>query len=224
MMLIDKPALLGADDEAFVALWQEHATNLRQHIGRLLFDSKLFRGTYSEDADDLTQDTCIKAARAYSRTAHSGKPLNGRAWLYQIATNVCRDEIRHRKLVKFERLDAPPVAGTQVHSGMWVDEARAGGQDGLYHISSLLAIDGGDPGDHAEHTEQTELIGALVTALPNNQRAAIVDHYARGLTYDAIAERQHMTRAAVKSLLHRARQNVGAAMRASGYWAERAGA
>lgn len=44
-------------------------------------------------AEDLTQETFLRAYRAY----HLGPPVtNGRAWLYKIATHACLNELRGR--------------------------------------------------------------------------------------------------------------------------------
>ena len=48
-----------------------------------------------EQAQDLTQDTFVKAYRALPRV----KELILPAWLYRIATNTALDALRHRKLI-----------------------------------------------------------------------------------------------------------------------------
>jgi RNA polymerase sigma-70 factor (ECF subfamily) len=51
-----------------------------------------------EWAADLTQDTFIKAYRAYDTLDDHNR---ARAWLYQIAGRTALDELRRRKIVRF---------------------------------------------------------------------------------------------------------------------------
>ena len=53
-------------------------------------------------AEDLTQDTFLKAYLALGR---SGPPENPKAWLYRIATNTSLDHLRKRRRVGFVALD-----------------------------------------------------------------------------------------------------------------------
>src|SRR5262249_53949861 len=46
------------------------------------------------DADDLSQDTFLRAYRAYGSLA---RDTNVRAWLFTIATNLCRNHFRALK-------------------------------------------------------------------------------------------------------------------------------
>jgi RNA polymerase sigma factor (sigma-70 family) len=51
-----------------------------------------------ELAADLTQETFVKAYRAYDTLADHNR---ARAWLYQIAGRTALDELRRRKIVRF---------------------------------------------------------------------------------------------------------------------------
>lgn len=51
-----------------------------------------------EAAADMTQDTFLKAYRAYPSLQDE---RNARAWLYQIAHRVAIDELRRRRIVRF---------------------------------------------------------------------------------------------------------------------------
>jgi RNA polymerase sigma-70 factor (ECF subfamily) len=51
-----------------------------------------------ELAADLTQDTFVKAFKAFDSLAD---PNRARAWLYQIAGRTALDELRRRKIVRF---------------------------------------------------------------------------------------------------------------------------
>src|SRR3712207_5547403 len=56
-----------------------------------------------EVADDLAQDTFLKALRALDRTPPD---LNFRAWLYRIATNTAHNHHRRRRLLRWLPWDA----------------------------------------------------------------------------------------------------------------------
>lgn len=76
---------------AFVeTLFARHHAEIYAFLVRMLRDAEL--------AADLTQDTFIKAYRAYDALE---APANARAWLYQIANRVALDELRRRRLVRF---------------------------------------------------------------------------------------------------------------------------
>ena len=94
-----------ADREAgFEQLFQDHYKSIYVYLCRLVGDHK--------QAEDLTQDTFIKAYRALERLPAEA---NVRAWLYRIATNTGLDCLRRRRLISwlplFER-DTHPA--TQV--------------------------------------------------------------------------------------------------------------
>lgn len=83
------------DESAFTALVERHRGELRVHCYRML-------GSL-EDAEDLVQDTFLRAWR--SRESFGGD-YSVRAWLYRIATNACLDVLRSRS-----RRVLPPDVG-----------------------------------------------------------------------------------------------------------------
>jgi RNA polymerase sigma-70 factor (ECF subfamily) len=61
--------------------------------------SYLYRMVRNDEwAADLTQDTFIKAYRAFDTLED---PARARGWLYQIASRTALDELRRRKIVRF---------------------------------------------------------------------------------------------------------------------------
>ena len=82
------------DETAFEVIFNQYHAAIYNYVFRMMGNP--------EDASDLTQDTFLKAWRALSRTSDD---LRVGAWLYRIATNVCLDELRHRKLIKWQSWD-----------------------------------------------------------------------------------------------------------------------
>src|SRR5262249_43657554 len=72
-------------DAAFRQLVEAHQRAVRLHCYRML-------GSL-QDAEDLTQETLLRAWRAYA--SFEGR-ASVRAWLHRIATNACLDELERR--------------------------------------------------------------------------------------------------------------------------------
>src|SRR4051794_8042422 len=82
-----EPQILNPDDdESFRALVESHQSALRVHCYRML-------GSL-QDAEDVTQETLLRAWRGLDRFEGRGSV---RGWLYRIATNACLDEHRRRR-------------------------------------------------------------------------------------------------------------------------------
>jgi RNA polymerase sigma-70 factor (ECF subfamily) len=76
------------DEEAFVLLYEHFAPQIHRYIYRLV-------GSL-EQADDITQDTFLRAFQGISKIATDS---NVSAWLYRIASNAAFDVLRRRKLI-----------------------------------------------------------------------------------------------------------------------------
>jgi RNA polymerase sigma-70 factor, ECF subfamily len=74
-------------EAAFAALFERHRRQLQVHCYRML-------GSL-EDAEDLVQETFLRAWRNRERFGSDGR-TSFRAWLYRIATNACLDVLRGR--------------------------------------------------------------------------------------------------------------------------------
>jgi len=78
------------DQTAFALLFEQFHAPILNYLHRMVHDRAL--------AEDLTQDTFIKAYNALPRT----KPdLAFKAWLYRIATNTAISHMRRGKIIKW---------------------------------------------------------------------------------------------------------------------------
>jgi RNA polymerase sigma factor (sigma-70 family) len=71
-------------------LYALHHAEIFNYLSRMVRDDEL--------AADLTQETFVKAYRAYDSLL---EPSRARAWLYQIAGRTALDELRRRRIVRF---------------------------------------------------------------------------------------------------------------------------
>lgn len=110
----------------------------------------------TSDADDLSQETFLRAYRAYRSLP---KEANARAWLFTIATNLARNHFRAQKR---RRLAYAAVSAT------------------------LSETDGTGPEAVALGREVGAVVEAIVGRLPLKQRLAFLQRKVHGLDYEAI--------------------------------------
>lgn len=132
-----------------------------------------------EDSFDFTQDTFMKAYCALPRTSDD---LRLGSWIYRIATNNCLDELRHRK---------------RIHLLPWESFIS------VFHPSQISRD---NPVRDVLDGENQEEIQAILDRLHPKYRAGLILRHYHDFSYDEIAEALNTTRAAVKSLLFRARE------------------
>jgi RNA polymerase sigma-70 factor (ECF subfamily) len=96
MALIEEQADLRSE-AVFTASFERHRPELQVHCYRML-------GSL-EDAEDLVQETFLRAWRSRERFGADGR-FSFRAWLYRIATNACFDVLRARS----RRVMPPDIA------------------------------------------------------------------------------------------------------------------
>jgi len=109
------------------------------------------------DAEDLSQETFLMAYRAWPRLPPEA---NHRAWLYTIATNLCRNHGRAEKRRRNAHDAALPTTGASNTSGPEAD---------------------------AVASDTWRLAEAAIRALPVKQRAAFTLRKLHGLDYETIA-------------------------------------
>ena len=97
----------------FDSIFEQYRSRIYRYLCQLVRDPDL--------AEDLAQDTFIKAYKALARKS---QPDNLRAWLYAIATNTAFSALRRRKLIAWLPFhDSSEVTGKASRSD---HEARLG--------------------------------------------------------------------------------------------------
>ena len=155
-----------------------------------------------EDADDMVQDTFIKA---YTHRDSLRNPTALRAWLYKIASNTCLDMLKKRKRRKIPRTYMPvsKVADSipsDVNDPIWLQPYP----DDLLPLYETADI---------EHTlvNQENISLAFMTILhllPPRQRAILILRDVLEYKANEVAEILDTSVSAVKSALFRARTTL----------------
>jgi|tagenome__1003787_1003787.scaffolds.fasta_scaffold20987843_9 RNA polymerase sigma-70 factor (ECF subfamily) len=167
-------AAQAGDERAFQLLIEPYRHALQVHCYRMLGSA--------QDAEDLAQETLLRAWRALPRFEPRAQ---FQTWLYRIATNACLDELERRPR-RPELIDPFPDRP--------VGEAEAP----VYDPAARYAI-----------REGMEL--ALVRAiqeLPGRQRPVLIFRDVLGWSAPEVAELLESTVAAVNSALQRARATI----------------
>jgi RNA polymerase sigma factor (sigma-70 family) len=105
-------------------LYAAHHAEIYSYLCRMLRDDEL--------AADLTQETFVKAFRAFDTLADHAR---ARAWLYQIAGRTALDELRRRRIVRFI-----PWTGESRGSGASAEETALHGRLSAEMERALAAI------------------------------------------------------------------------------------
>lgn len=148
----------------------------RQKVYRLI--SRLVSSPL--DAEDLTQETFLKAA---TNLAHIKHPEHVAAWLYRIATNTALDYLRRTRCCGAKDF-------TQVSL-----EAR-----------KPIPTDTPAPAISLDGAESADCIRQYADQLPEQYRIVLILHYLEGLPLAQVAEVMGSSVGATKVRLHRARK------------------
>ena len=156
-----------------------------------------------QDAEDLVQETYLRAWRSYG--GFEGRS-SIRTWLYQIATNRCLTELaKHsRRMLPSGIYDPEPdpdaylvEAGTEVN---WLQPAP----------DAMVIPDSADPAAIVAAREGLRLaLIASLQYLPPKQRAVLVLRDVLAFPATEVADMLGTTTASVKSALQRARARMG---------------
>ena len=174
----DQRLLLAAaqagDEPAFRQLVEPYRHALEVHCYRMLGSA--------QDAEDLAQETLLRAWRALERFEPRAQ---FQTWLYRIATNACLDELERRPR-RPEPVDPfPDRPSAQTASPTYDPAARYAIREGM-ELALMRAIQ----------------------ELPGRQRAVLIFRDVLGWTAPEVAEVLESTVASVNSALQRARGTI----------------
>ena len=140
----------------------------------------------ADEAQETTQEIFIKVYRSLNSFRGEAKFST---WLYQVATNYCRNRLKYLKRRHYyasESMDCPQET-----------------EDG--EIRQQYANDGPDPQQLVQTKQLQERVRSAIDRLNPDHREAIVLRDLQGLSYDEIAEITGQATGTVKSRIHRAR-------------------
>lgn len=187
----------GTSDESFRAMFEPHRRPITRHCYRML-------GSL-EDAEELTQEVLLKA---WQRREDVREQSATQAWLYQIATNACLDQLKVRRRRTLPHLAVPvSVAmklGPPTDESAWLEPAP----------DTLLAGEADAAQRPDEQISLHESIGiafiAALQSLSPKQRAALLLVDVLGWKPQETAAALETSVVSVNSLLQRARSSVDA--------------
>lgn len=181
-------------DDTFMAMVEPLRGELTAHCYRML-------GSV-HDAEDLVQETYLRAWRAYHNFENRSSV---RTWMYQIATNACLSALgsKHRRTLPtgVGQPSGPPTGELETrHEVAWLEPLP----DAVVWQQAAE-----DPGDEVVSKESVRL--AFVAALQHltpPQRAVLILRDVLAWQASEAAEALDMTVAAVNSSLQRARAHL----------------
>src|SRR6185436_12813066 len=172
------------DTAAFTALVEKYKQPLMNLAFRTLRDET--------EAEDLAQTAFVQAWKSAARYEPSAKFST---WLFTIARNLCLNEIRRRHR----------------HPAESLDQTRDDSDDQPLHQVEDRRISAAP--EALLRGELEHKVDEALSALPENQRTALLLCRQEELSYEEIAEVLGCSLSATKSLIHRARETIKAKLK-----------
>jgi RNA polymerase sigma-70 factor (ECF subfamily) len=155
----------------FEALVDAHSAEIFGYLWRM------FRET--TDAEDCLQETFLRAYQAFPRLRAQ---TNHRAWLYKIATNTARTQLKRRQRLATHSIEIDPE----------------------------LVPDGSSLPDELDRKQLLAAVARAVEALPYQQRAALIMRKYQELDYTEIAAVLDCTQDAARANVYQALKKLRA--------------
>jgi len=175
--------VMAGDVDAFEKIVERHKHRLFNFVCRFVGDR--------ETAEDIVQETFL---RAFRRRREYRAIANFSTWLFTIAGNLAKSELRRRKRWRFFSLN-------------WDEETETG----------MEIPDESHRPDTVTETSLTDRqIQQAIEALPANYRKVILLRDVEGLSYQEIAEIVNRPVGTVKSRVNRARIRLQKRLRMEG--------
>lgn len=171
------------DENAFTLLVRRHQQPLVNFIARFINDR--------DGAEDLAQETFIRIFKA-SRRYQPGR-AHFKTWMYHIASNLCKNELRNRGRRDRYRVDNV------------VDSNDEGDVEQIDLIERAPADASFQPEVALERKELDDAIQTAISELPEQYRVPLILRDLQGLSYDEISETLELREGTTKSRINRAR-------------------
>jgi RNA polymerase sigma-70 factor (ECF subfamily) len=173
-------------DSDFEAAVEPYRHELQVHCYRMLGSP--------HDADDLVQETMLRAWRAYA--TYDPEQASVRTWLYRIATNACLNALESRK-----RRPLPSGVGAVF------DDPEAPFAPG-FEVPWLQPLPTDPAASAVERSRVRLALVAALQLLPPRQRAALILREVLDVPAATVAELLGTTTGSVNSALQRARARL----------------
>ena len=151
------------------------------------------RGFSSDECAELTQETFVRVFLGIGRLNDASRFAT---WLYEIAANVYRNELRHRGAAKRDAFEESIEELAEDQAARPPDT-----------IAALSATEPG-PLDVALHRERVERLRASLTLLPPQMRRCVYLRLYQDLKYREIAALMRISIETVKAHLHQAQKRL----------------
>jgi RNA polymerase sigma-70 factor (ECF subfamily) len=173
------------DEGAFTLLVRRHQQPLINFIARFINDR--------DNAEDLAQETFIRMFKAADR--YEPGRAHFKTWMYHIAKNLCKNEIRNRDRRNRYKVDSVVSSGTD----------SSGDMEEIDLIANAPANLDFQPEVALERKELSNAIQKAIAELPEQYRLPLVLRDLQGLSYDEISEVLKLRSGTTKSRINRAR-------------------
>ena len=172
----------GGDDSAFGEIMSRHKTRIFAAAMALLRNHA--------DAEEITQDTFVRAHRGFSRFRGDSSVAT---WLHRIAVNLARN----RYWYFFRR---------RRHATLSLDATL--GEDGDSTFSDLLSAADPDPAQESSRNEFTSAVESCMAKLEPSHRRILSMRSILDKSYEEIAAELRINVGTVKSRIARARERL----------------
>lgn len=171
---------------------RDHAvTTLVRRYQRFVFSVAMRQMNHIEDAQDITQEVLLRAARFIEGFQQQSSM---QTWLYRITINQCRSEFRRRRIKSFFGI---------------------GSDDGEIDVASSAPL----PSQHAEEQDFDAYMQKVLATLPPKQRETFCLRFYDELSYEQISAITGTSQGALKANYHWAVKKIAEQLKNSEYYA-----
>jgi RNA polymerase sigma-70 factor (ECF subfamily) len=186
-ILIEKAK--SGDKQAFTELFDKYSHKILGYLYRYVGDYQL--------AEDLTIETFLNVYSSLGTYKEIGKFSS---WLYKIATNCAKKELRKKERKKEISLDEPVET-----------------DEGATNIGELIADERDRPDYNVRETELKELIYRIISKLDKKYKEVLMLCDVEGLSHEEASKILKSNPITIGTRLRRARQALYSLLQKAGY-------